>query len=225
MKVLIGDAPDDALLLSHSIEKAGYRTVRAYTTHALLDCVKWHHPDLIVMESATAAIDGFQVCQRIRKTFRGAIIFVSKSAHTTSIVKGLRSGGDDYLCKPYEPSELLTRMQAVLRRYSVAAHIATTTIDRGQFKFEPLSCSVTRNNGSAVKLAPIEFRLIYLLATHAEQTMSAAQLLRGMGLALQDKHTNLIAQYIYQLRRKLEGAIPRPQHIITVSKVGYKFVP
>lgn len=225
MRILIGDRPDDALMLTSLLEAAGYQGVRAYNTDTIIQMARNNHPDLVLLEMITPNIDGFEVCRQIRKMCNGPIIFLSKQTNANTIVRALRLGGDDCLSKPFEPPELLARIQATLRRYKIDTQTPfSTTISNGRFTLEPLRCRVVRDDGYSIVLAPIEFRLLYLLVENAGQILNTSQMLDGVQLAPKDANTNLIAQYIYRLRGKIEANVEKPRHIITVPKKGYMFV-
>ena len=137
---------------------------------------------------------------------------------------GLQIGGDDYLVKPFEPAELLARVEAVLRRRNSDLVNPVTRISQGPLTLDPIEHTVLFEDGRSVVLTPIEFRLLYYLMQNTGRVLSASQILSKVWGYDYEGESNLVAVYIRRLRAKIEPDIDTPRHIITVRNLGYKFV-
>lgn len=224
MDILIAD--DDlpsVTLTSFLLESAGYRVFKAYDGQAVLQAVKQHPPDLLLLDVSMPKINGFEVCRQIRYTSDMPIIFLSARSHLKDRVKGLQMGADDYLVKPVEPAELLARVEAVLRRCSSGPSNVSVSIRQGDMTLDPIERRVMFADGRTIDLTPIEFRLLYYLMKNAGHTLNASQILLQVWGYDFEGESNSLASYILRLRKKIEPNPERPTHLITVHKLGYKF--
>jgi len=176
-------------------------------------------PDLVILDIMLPEMDGFEVCRRIRKTSDLPIIMLTARGDVMDRVIGLELGADDYLPKPFEPRELVARIQTILRRTIRDAHT-----DRRLMRFEGLSIDLERQqvtlDDRAVELTATEYRLLCLLAGSPGQPFSRDEILnalRGIDAQLYSRAVDIA---VSRLRRKLQPL----DFIKTVRGAGYSFV-
>jgi DNA-binding response OmpR family regulator len=138
MHILVAD--DDlpsVKLTSYLLEEAGYQVVKAYDGPAILQSIEQHNPDLVLLDVTMPKANGFDICRQIRRTSDVPIIFLTGRSQLQDRVMGLQIGGDDYLVKPFEPSELLARVEAVLRRRNSDMLNPSVRLSQGDITLEP----------------------------------------------------------------------------------------
>jgi len=225
MRILVVD--DDApnvKMISFLLREEGYDVVSADNGATALELVEREPPDLIILDVMMPHMDGFEVCRRIRQKMEVPIIFLSAKGETADKVTGLQLGADDYLAKPFEPSEFMARVKAVLRRAEAfPSDDAQSKLTVGGITLEPLSNRVLFNDGRKVDLTPIEFRLLYCLMRNAGRILSHDLLMNAVWGYDYEGYSNQIAVYMHRLRLKLEEDPDHPRHLSTVRGLGYKF--
>jgi DNA-binding response OmpR family regulator len=182
--------------------------------------------DLIVLDVQLPDGNGFDLCERIRRVSGTPIIFLTASDQETDIVRGLDSGGDDYITKPFRLREFISRVHAVLRRTGAhGAHGAANgkIIRSGPFELHTDELRLTKN-GRDIPLTLTEFRLLAFLMSHPRAVLSKAQIMRHLwqdGGEYVDENT--VAVNIRRLREKIEDQPNDPQRIVTVRGAGYRW--
>lgn len=225
MEILVAD--DDLAsvkLTSFLLEDAGYKVIKAYDATGVLQAIEQRSPDLVLLDVSMPKMNGFDICRQIRRMSDVPIIFVTGSGQLQDRVTGLQIGGDDYLVKPFEPAELLARVEAVLRRRNSEMVNPVTRISQGPLTLDPIEHTVLFDDGRSVVLTPIEFRLLYYLMQNSGRVLSPSQILSRVWGYDYEGESNLVAVYIRRLRAKIEPDADSPRHIITVRNLGYKFV-
>ncbi len=225
MEILVAD--DDLAsvkLTSFLLEDAGYRVIKAYDATGVLQAIEQRSPDLVLLDVGMPKMSGFDICRQIRRMSDVPIIFVTGSGQLQDRVTGLQIGGDDYLVKPFEPAELLARVEAVLRRRNSDMVNPVTRISQGPLTLDPIEHTVLFEDGRSIVLTPIEFRLLYYLMQNSGRVLSPSQILNKVWGYDYEGESNLVAVYVRRLRAKIEQDGESPRHIITVRNLGYKFV-
>lgn len=225
MHILVAD--DDlpsVKLTSYLLEEAGYQVVKAYDGPSILQSIEQHNPDLVLLDVMMPKASGFDICRQIRRTSDVPIIFLSARSQLQDRVMGLQIGGDDYLIKPFEPSELLARVEAVLRRRNSDMLNPSVRLSQGDITLDPVEHKVLFANGRTVELTPLEFRLLYYLMKNSGRVLNTSQILSKVWGYDYEGESNLVAVYIRRLRTKIEPDTDAPRHVITVRNLGYKFV-
>lgn len=177
-------------------------------------------PDLILLDLMLPGIDGIEVCKQIRSESGVPIVMLTAKGDTLDIVKGLESGADDYIVKPFKPKELVARIKARLRKDDLKAEqltLADLTID-------VIGHSVKRN-GKDILLTPLEFDLLLALARKPWQVYTREQLLTEVWHYRNPADTRLVNVHVQRLRSKVEHDPENPQIVMTVRGVGYKAGP
>jgi DNA-binding response OmpR family regulator len=224
MHILVAD--DDlpsVKLTSYLLEEAGYQVVKAYDGPSILQSIEQHNPDLVLLDVMMPKASGFDICRQIRRTSDVPIIFLSARSQLQDRVMGLQIGGDDYLIKPFEPSELLARVEAVLRRRNSDMLNPSVRLSQGDITLDPVEHKVLFANGRTVELTPLEFRLLYYLMKNSGRVLNTSQILSKVWGYDYEGESNLVAVYVRRLRTKVEEDPERPRHVITVRNLGYKF--
>jgi DNA-binding response OmpR family regulator len=188
--------------------------------------------DLAMVDVEMPGFDGLELCKRIRATSNMPIMVVSAHGDIQSRVRGLQLGADDYLPKPFDPSELVARVDAVLRR---SARSARTDND-GRMRLGDVTLDLTeheveirdrRGGRRTVQLTPTEFKLLLVLARAPGQAIPRERLQTALWGAATDPDAgySTLNAYISELRERLEADPKKPRHLVTVRNVGYRFDP
>lgn len=180
-------------------------------------------PDLIILDLMLPGMDGYQVCREIRHSSDVPIIMLSAKVDTFDKVLGLELGADDYISKPFDSKELVARVRAVLRRYSVRP--AQPATDEKCVNYPDLSINLTNYSvtymGSKVEMPPKELELFYFLASSPNQVFTREQLLDNIWGYEYIGDTRTVDVHIKRLREKIKD---HPSwRISTVWGIGYKF--
>jgi len=211
-------------MISFLLREEGYEVVSADNGESALELVDREAPDLVILDVMMPHLDGFEVCRRIRQKQDVPVIFLSAKGETVDKVAGLELGADDYLAKPFEPSELLARVKAVTRRAAAAAgEESQTLLTVADLTVDPLTNQAIFADGSTVELTPIEFRLLHCLMRNAGRILSHDLLMSTVWGYNYEGYSNQIAVYIRRLRMKIEADPNQPKRLVTVRGLGYKF--
>ncbi len=219
-RVLVIDDDDELnALLSDYLGRFGFLVAAASHPEQGLRALKAQPPDILILDVMLPAMDGFAVCRKVRETSRVPIIMLTARGEVADRVLGLELGADDYLPKPFEPRELVARIQAVLRRGAPDDEIQ---------RFGPLVVNwATREasiEGRPLVLTTAEFELLALLARSRGRVLTRSRILdevRGIDWDAVDRSVDVL---VSRLRHKL-GDDPRaPVFIKTIWGKGYSFI-
>jgi len=225
MKILaVDDDRNNLKMLAFLLGEEGYEAITTDDGEQAIELVSTQHPDLVILDLMMPHIDGFEVCRRIRQTMDVPIIILSAKGETSDKVAGLELGADDYLPKPFEPSELLARVRAVLRRSEISTFDdPRASVSVAGLRLDPVSNMAVLADGSPVALTPIEFKLLHCLMRNAGRTLTHDFLLSHAWGYEYEGYSNQIAVYVRRLRSKIEEDPADPRYITTVRGVGYRF--
>lgn len=223
-KILVVD--DDAKILKivcHCLEKEGFHTLAATDGLQGLSVARLHQPDLVVLDLMLPKMNGLDVGQILIGDYGIPVLILSAKGDELDRIVGLRMGVDDYLAKPFSTTELVLRVQAVLRRVqgrrqkenSQAIISGGLTID-----FKTRSVII---DGRGINLTGKEFELLWLLAGSPQQVFTRMQLLNKIWHSDYQGDENTVTVHIRRLREKIEADPSEPAYIKTVWGVGYKF--
>ncbi len=215
---------DDAKLnklLKDFLTDFGYAVITA--THPVrgIKKLKQASPDLVILDIMLPEMDGFEVCRLIRQTSSIPIIMLTARGEVTDKVVGLELGADDYLAKPFEPRELVARIQSVLRRTQPFGDNQVLTFDRLTIDLDKRIASL---DGNPVDLTTNEFTALALLARNAGKVLNRDQILqelRGMDC---DAFNRSVDIAVSRLRQKLNDNPKSPEFIKTIWGSGYVFI-
>ncbi len=219
--LIIEDDPVITEFLRTGLKYEGYEIASESTGKAGLDALRQEPSDLVILDIMLPDIDGFEVCRRIRsKALEVPILMLTVKKDISDRVRGLDSGADDYLTKPFSFEELLARIRAILRRSGKGRE--NSELSAAGVVLDPATRRVSLH-GRGVELTPTEFGLLELFMRHPYRVFTRDTLLnRVLGYGF-DGGTNIIDVHISHLRNKLGDRPPRL--IRTVYGVGYAFHP
>ena len=208
-------------LLRDYLEKFGFKVTAATHPDEGLHILKRELPDLIILDIMLPDMDGFEVCKRIRKEYFVPIIMLTARGEVTDRVVGLELGADDYLPKPFEPRELVARIQSVLRRSS--EHSKSDGIAFGDL-FVDMGKHAVLLDENEVDLTTMEFEMLALLVKNPGKVFTRNQIMdqiRGLEWEAFDRSVDVL---VSRLRQKLGDDPKHPSLIKTVWGTGYKFI-
>jgi two-component system alkaline phosphatase synthesis response regulator PhoP len=218
---VVDDEPQLVKVLRGYLEQAGFRVVTAGDGPMALAQHKREKPDLVLLDLNLPGMDGIDVARRLRAASTVPIIMVTARVEETDRLIGLELGADDYVTKPFSPREVVARVRAVLRR-AKAGPAAPEVIRAGDVVIDQTRHTVTRS-GEPIELTPTEFGLLAALAREPGRAFTRLQLLEASQGDAFEGYERTVDAHIKNLRAKLERDPKRPEYILTVFGVGYKF--
>jgi len=205
-------------LLGWHLQQSGYQVCQSPSLRHGRDLFLKRHPHLVVLDSDMPDGDGTEMCQWLQQ-YPCMVVMLSARINESDIVSGLRTGADDYICKPFGMQEFLARIDAVLRRCKTVAPPAY--LDYGDIEIDLVQRRV-KVRDELVELTPQEFSLLYVLAQAGGMPLSRSELLkRAWPDAIDNPRT--IDTHVLSLRKKIERDPRQPVFIQTVRNVGYRF--
>lgn len=219
--LLIDD--DEALgtLLTEYLARFGFSVRAVALPEEGLRALRADPPDLLVLDVMLPGMDGFAVCRKVRETSRVPIVMLTARGDVMDRIVGLELGADDYLPKPFEPRELVARIQAVLRRFGGADEEPSLRVGRLEIRFDERSA---RLDGRPLELTTAEFELLGLLVRSRGRVLTRDRILeatRGVDWEAFDRSIDVL---VSRLRQKLGDDARRPLFIKTVHGAGYSFI-
>ena len=215
--LIIDDDEKMNSLLQSYLAGFGYEVTTCTHPSAGLQKIKSYQPDLIILDVMLPDMDGFSVCREIRKEYAIPVIMLTARGDVTDRIVGLELGADDYLPKPFEPRELVARIQTILRRIS-NQYNPTTSLKFDHLEIFPEKQLATLN-GEAIDITTMEFQLLNLLAERRGRIVTRDQImdsLRGIDWS--------VDVAVSRLRQKLKDDPKTPHFIKTIWGTGYMFI-
>lgn len=228
--MIVEDNPLIVEFVMARLQREGFDVIVAEGCQEALDLLQHNRPDLIVLDIVLDDGEGYDVCRTIRAGGeRGSlahltdvpVLMLTARAEEQDRLKGFQAGADDYLTKPFNPEELIYRIQAILRRSIGIGH---ALLDHEPVRIDPRRREV-QLDGQTVDLTPKEFDLLYLLAGHVGQVFSREELLERVWGYSYLGNTRTVDVHVNRLRQKLADLGSYEEMIGTEWGVGYKFVP
>ncbi len=222
--LLVEDEPGLVLTLTDRLVSEGYTVDAAREGGEAMKKAAENRYDLIVLDVMLPGKSGFDVCRELRS--RGSstpILFLTARGEVADKVVGLKLGGDDYLTKPFDMMELTARVEALLRRGGGSEEGATARYAFGDVEVDFRKAEVTRRK-TQVELSALEFKLLKYFIENRGATLSREELLSrvwGYDAAI---HSRTVDVHVSGLRQKIEPNPSRPQYVVTVHKLGYRFL-
>lgn len=218
--LIVEDEPPLAELVRYNLEKEGFKTIATDDGEEALLLVEEEEPDLIVLDWMLPSLSGIEVCRRLRErkeTKALPIIMLTARGEESDRIRGLDSGADDYIVKPFSPNELVARAKAVLRRSQPA--LAEDRLVYEDISMDLSEHKVTRG-GSSLHLGPTEYRLLRVLMERPGRVFSREQLLDKVWGRDIHVEVRTVDVHIRRLRKAL-SADGQPDFIRTVRAAGY----
>ena len=221
--LLIEDEPGLVLTLSDLLAAEGYDVETASDGITGLALATGEPYDLLILDVMLPGKNGFEICREVRQ--RGidcAILMLTAKTQIVDRVVGLKFGADDYLTKPFDPSELAARVEALLRRVRKENRMPVLRFQFGNVLADFEKSEVCKD-GVPVNLAGRELQLLRYLIDHRGKVLSRVELLKHVWEYQPDVSTRTVDVHIAWLRQKLEDNPQFPKHIVTVRGAGYRF--
>lgn len=224
--MLIDDDEGMHTLVRRIVQGAGYRFCGAYGGEDGLALLRDEKPDLLLLDVMMPGMNGFDVCESIRQEGRFVpIVFLSAKSDIVDKSIGYRAGADDYVVKPFDPDELLLRIDALMRRHEGELTLSRAEANRTR-KIGDLEILMNkyevRVNGANANLTAKEFEILALLASNPGQVFTRSQIYETLWGAESDADENSITVFIRKIREKIEENPSQPRYLLTVWRVGYK---
>ena len=217
--LLVEDEPGLVRTLTDRLHREGFEVTAASDGYVAADIGRQQRFDLVLLDIMLPGQSGFEVCAQWRRSdTRTPILMLTARGALEDRVRGLRLGADDYLQKPFEMSELLARIHALLRRAAPATR--QVRIGRAQVNFD---AGTVTADGESLDVSAQSLRLLEYLVEHAGQTITRETLLGKVWGHKNAPSTRTVDMHIAWLRRALEFDPREPRHIVTVHAVGYRF--
>lgn len=208
--------------LVYLLQKEGFDVVEAADGNAALDVFRSSGADLILLDLMLPGMSGNEVCRTIRQTSTVPIIMLTAKDSEIDKVVGLEIGADDYVTKPYSTRELLARMKAVLRRNVEPAVAPSSILEAGPVRMD-LERHEVLVHGRKVAMPLKEFELLELLMENVNRVLTRGQIIDRVWGSNYFGDTKTLDVHVKRIRSKIEDDPARPQHILTVRGLGYKF--
>jgi two-component system, OmpR family, alkaline phosphatase synthesis response regulator PhoP len=223
--LLIEDEPSLVLTLTDLLSEQGYLVESALDGPSGLAKAQSHHFDLVILDVMLPGKDGLQVCRELRASGNHVVVLMlTAKTQLSDRVAGLKLGADDYLAKPFEPPELLARIEALLRRSDKQAPVRVSRFRFGEVEVDFEKGDVAKR-GKRINLAGKELDLLRYLIDHRGTVVSRNDLLQTVWDYQPGVSSRTIDVHVAWLRQKLEDHPQNPRHIYTIRGVGYRFSP
>ena len=224
--LVVEDEPDIRKLVHYNLAQERFKVIEAEDGEKALKLVQREKPHLIVLDLMLPGLSGLELCRNLRErieTSQIPILMLTAKAGEADRIVGLEMGADDYLTKPFSPRELVARVKAILRRTEMQSSYPVSEVyEKGPLKIN-FSTYETIVRGKAVRLTLKEFELLGFLVQNPNRVLSRDQLLDRVwgGEVFVDPRT--VDVHIRRLRKAIEKNDRKPDWILTVRGVGYKF--
>ncbi len=223
-KILIVD-DDREIVESIAIflKNEDYGVIKAYDGYSALDIVMSENIALIILDIMMPRLDGIQTLLRIRESKNIPIILLSAKGESSDKILGLTAGADDYVTKPFDPSELMARVKSQLRRYTRlgAMEKSDSKLEIGGISIDTEAKTVAVD-GESVHLTPIEYKILVLLSKSPGRVFSANEIYERVWNGEQAVNDSSIAVHIRHIREKIEINPKEPRYLKVVWGIGYK---
>lgn len=223
--LVIDDDENYRNLIEHMLVRHDFEVTKAQSGVDGLRLAYSLQPHAILLDVMMPNYDGFEVCRRLREMTDTCIIFITNKGNSEDIVRGLSLGADDYITKPFRMEELISRLIACLRRTTTTQVVKRLPVPLGNG--DSLILDRSRRQviirGKTVHLTQKEFELLEYMLTHADRVLNSDAILAQIWGPQYIGDTDLLKQFIYRLRQKLEVDPKKPSLILTVRGVGYSF--
>ncbi len=225
--LVVDDEASIRRILETRLSMIGYDVVTAADGEEALNTFRGDAPDLVVLDVMMPKLDGYGVCQELRKESDVPIIMLTALGDVADRITGLELGADDYVVKPFSPRELEARIRSVLSRVEktgASGMPSSGVIYAGNIRIDTNKQQVYKGD-ERIRLTGMEFNLLELLSRRSGESFSRSEILQKVWGYTPDDHvdTRVVDVHISRLRAKLEDDPSNPELILTVRNIGYKF--
>ncbi len=225
--LVVDDEASIRRILEARLSMIGYMVHSASNGEEALDLFHRHHPDMLVLDVMMPKLDGYGVCQEVRRESDVPIIMLTALGDVADRITGLELGADDYVIKPFSPKELEARIRSVLRRIdkdSGSGSMSSGLIQVSQLRIDTNKRQVFKGD-ERIRLTGMEFSLLELLVSRSGEPFSRSEILKEVWGYTPERHvdTRVVDVHISRLRSKLEEDPANPELILTARGTGYLF--
>jgi DNA-binding response OmpR family regulator len=224
--LIIDDEVEIVELMEVYLVNEGYKVFKAYNGSDGINIINEEKIHLVILDIMMPGIDGYQVCMKIRKDYNIPIIMLSAKSQDMDKIQGLSIGADDYMVKPFNPMELVARVKSQIRRYVFLNEKREETNDIDSIEFKDITINKKNHKvsqlGKELKLTPIEYEILLLLANNLGKVFSAEEIFKEVWKEKYFEGNNTVMVHMWRLREKIEENPKEPKIIETVWGVGYK---
>lgn len=226
--LVVDDDKDIREIITIYLEKEGYHVILAIDGNQALQFAFSNKPDLIILDMMLPDLDGIEVCQELRRKSSVPIIFLSSKSTPMDKSIGLIAGGDDYMSKPFDSTELIARVNAHLRRCRRLQNTNNSNVNNQLMSYSNLTINLNSFSasldGNDVALSPKEFQLLVLLAQNPNKVFSNEELFSTIWGSESFGDVRTVMVHISNVRKKIEKDAKNPIFIQTVKGIGYRFI-
>lgn len=219
--LIIDDEVQIRKLLTITLESNNYHVQVAVNAKEGLTAVANHPPDLVLLDLGLPDESGHEVLRHLREWYTNPIIILSVQSTEEDIVKALDNGANDYLIKPFRTGELMARIRSAIRKSSLDENNPIAQFDDLTIDY---AGRVVKKDGFVIKLTATEYTLLALMAKNEGKVLTHQYLLKQVWGPSYSNESQYLRVFVAQLRKKIETDPNRPVHIITESRVGYRFI-
>ncbi len=210
-------------IVRHTLERAGFDVITAASGQDALNMINRHGlPHLALVDLNMPGMDGFEFCKAIHEFSDVPVVMLTAVNEESTVVKGIEEYAEDYMIKPFRPSELVARINRVLRRIGDFAYTLDPTIKIDQHLSINFPNREAFVGGESVSLTPTETKILYILMRNAGQTVTTDFLLRRIW-PLESAYEDRLHVHVHRLRRKVEKVPTKPRYIVSKRGMGYTF--
>jgi DNA-binding response OmpR family regulator len=217
--LVVDDEPVVRDVLTRYLAHEGFEVDSAADGHAALSAIEARPPSVIVLDLMLPRLSGLELLRLVRLESQVPVIILSARVSERERIAGLELGADDYVTKPYSPGEVVARVRAVLRRSGPGGE---TPLVFGDLRVDPVRREVTRA-GEVVHTTRKEFDLLLLLASNPGRVFTRGELVESVWGYVWTGDTETVTVHVRRLRAKIETDPSRPERLVTVHGVGYRF--
>lgn len=224
MNVLVVD--DDREIvdsISIFLSGEGYKAIKAYDGIEALDTLSENEVHLMILDIMMPKLDGIKTLMKLRESRNIPVILLSAKSEDADKIFGLTAGADDYVTKPFNPSELMARVKSQLRRYTTLGSIGK---QNGEIVIDGLSVNTesktVKVDGEPVRLTPVEYKILELLVRNRGRVFSAEDIYSNVWNEQSAVSDNTIAVHVRHIREKIEINPKEPKYLKVVWGIGYK---
>ncbi len=220
---IIEDDPAMVRFIRRNLELEDFQVVVSRDGEQALDQFEDEAPDLVILDLGIPKLNGMEVCRHLRVSSDVPVVIVTSKGRDCEIVEGLDAGADDYLCKPFSAGVLLARISSVLRRRLPRYDNPIDLFEIDGLIIDFAGRTITRA-GKSVRLTPLEYKLLILLARNCGKVLTSAQILEQVWGADFVAEMQILRTHICRLRSKIEPNKSQPTIILTEPGVGYRLI-
>lgn len=208
------------------LEQEGYEVLKAYDGEEAMQILEQEETDLLIIDVMMPKLGGVEATFRIREKSGIPIIILSAKSEDQDKIFGLKVGADDYVTKPFNPKELLARVQSLLRRSQVLNRAGEPEVEKGIFRNGGLVINDERKivtvDGEKVRLTPLEYNILLFFMKHLGMTFSTSQIYENIWNEESYGDDNVVAVHIRHIREKIEINPKKPKYLQVVWGIGYQ---